>query len=140
MAKVAKNSKRGARPGERRGGRKKGTPNKFTLSLKQAVLATFEKLGGVKHMATWAKESPSDFYRIAARLIPPGVPVLIDGLEGSLATQSASVVKAMSTGEITPEQANTVMQTLAAHAKVVETDYLEKRIAALEAKSDGKNP
>lgn len=33
-AKVAKSSNRGSKPGERRGGRKKGTPNKATASLK----------------------------------------------------------------------------------------------------------
>jgi len=36
-AKVAKNSNRGSRPGERRGGRKKGTPNKVTVALKDAA-------------------------------------------------------------------------------------------------------
>lgn len=33
-AKVAKNSNRGSKPGERRGGRRKGVPNKSTSSLK----------------------------------------------------------------------------------------------------------
>lgn len=33
-AKVAKNSNRGSKPGERRGGRTKGTPNKVTVALK----------------------------------------------------------------------------------------------------------
>src|SRR4051812_40778050 len=76
----------GRKPGSRKtGGRQHGTPNKITLTLKQAVLETFEKLGGAKHMTGWAEKFPSDFYRIAARLIPPGVPVLIDGLDGSLA-------------------------------------------------------
>ena len=34
-AKVAKNSNRGSKPGERRGGRKAGTPNKATVELKE---------------------------------------------------------------------------------------------------------
>ena len=38
--------------------------------MKDAVLETFAKLGEVKHMVAWAKENPSDFYRIAAKLIP----------------------------------------------------------------------
>jgi len=42
VTKVAKNSKRGARPGERRGGRQKGTPNKKTAATVKAV-----KAGGV---------------------------------------------------------------------------------------------
>lgn len=34
-AKVAKNSNRGSKPGERRGGRTKNTPNKVTATLKE---------------------------------------------------------------------------------------------------------
>ena len=52
------------------GGRKKGTPNKLTLSVKEAVLETFQNLGGIDHMTEWAQENPTDFYRIAAKLIP----------------------------------------------------------------------
>lgn len=39
MAKVAKtsNPNRGSKPGERRGGRQKGTPNKATASIKEAA-------------------------------------------------------------------------------------------------------
>lgn len=36
-AKVAKSSNRGSKPGERRGGRQKGTPNKATASIKDAA-------------------------------------------------------------------------------------------------------
>lgn len=56
--------------GPKTGGRQKGTPNKYTLSMKDAVLETFAQLGEVKHMVAWATENPSDFYRIAAKLIP----------------------------------------------------------------------
>ena len=35
MAKVAKSSNRGSKPGERRGGRAKGTPNKATAAIKE---------------------------------------------------------------------------------------------------------
>lgn len=34
-AKVAKSSNRGSKPGERRGGRRKGTPNKATAAIKE---------------------------------------------------------------------------------------------------------
>ena len=36
-AKVAKSSGRGSKPGERRGGRKRGTPNKVTVALKDVA-------------------------------------------------------------------------------------------------------
>lgn len=41
-AKVAKSSGRGSRPGERRGGRARGTPNRRTAELQDAVAATGE--------------------------------------------------------------------------------------------------
>lgn len=36
-AKLAKSSNRGSKPGERRGGRRKGTPNKATRSLREVA-------------------------------------------------------------------------------------------------------
>jgi hypothetical protein len=59
------------RGGKRNGaGRKPGIQNRITSAVKDAVLDTFKALGGVKHMTSWAQENPSDFYRIAAKLIP----------------------------------------------------------------------
>jgi hypothetical protein len=47
MARQAvKKDGRGSRPGERRGGREKGTPNKRTAALRAALLAEFELSGG----------------------------------------------------------------------------------------------
>lgn len=125
--------------GAKTGGRKHGTLNKVSLSLKQAVLETFGRLGGVAHMVAWAKKNPSEFYRMAARLVPPGVPVHIEGLDGPLVAQGAAVVKAMAAGTITPEQASTIMQTLSAQARAVAVDELERRVKALEEKTNGKN-
>ena len=53
-------------------GRRKGTPNKTTVGVKQAVLAAFNKIGGTEALAKWAL-SPGNrkaFYNIAAKLIP----------------------------------------------------------------------
>jgi hypothetical protein len=41
-AKVAKNSNRDSKPGERRGGRKPGTPNKVTAELREEIAGTGE--------------------------------------------------------------------------------------------------
>jgi hypothetical protein len=51
-------------------GRKAGTPNKLTATFKQAVLMVFDNLGGVEHLTEWARANPTEFYKIAARLIP----------------------------------------------------------------------
>ena len=65
-------------------------------------------------------------------MIPPGFPVKVDGLEGSLADQGRIVLKRLGAGEITPEHAATVISVVSAQARIIEVDELEKRIAALE--------
>ena len=56
--------------GQKTGGRQVGTPNKVTAIFKDAVRAVYEDIGGNTAFAEWAKENPTEFYRIAARLIP----------------------------------------------------------------------
>jgi hypothetical protein len=51
-------------------GRPKGSQNKISLRIKEAIIETFAALGGVSHMTQWARENPSEFYRLAARLVP----------------------------------------------------------------------
>lgn len=62
---------RGPKKGSPRvGGRQKGTPNKITASIKAMVLEVNNELGGVAAMAAWARENRTEFYKIAARMIP----------------------------------------------------------------------
>jgi hypothetical protein len=56
--------------GRKTGGRQKGTPNKLSASFRQSVLEAFEELGGTGHLVAWARKNPTEYYRIAARLIP----------------------------------------------------------------------
>ena len=56
--------------GQKSGGRKAGTPNKFTVSMKASVLAVFNTIGADDAFAGWARENQTEFYKIAARLIP----------------------------------------------------------------------
>jgi len=56
--------------GQKTGGRQVGTPNKVTAIFKDAVRTVYEDIGGNEAFAAWAKENPTEFYRIAARLIP----------------------------------------------------------------------
>lgn len=61
---------RGSKPGERRGGRKPGVPNKLSGTVKDSVVAVFKELDGVAGMAKWAKDNPTEFYKIYSRLLP----------------------------------------------------------------------
>lgn len=57
------------------GGRPKGVQNKITRTVKETVLSVFNELQtDPKHcLKAFAKESPKEFYQIAAKLIPTEV-------------------------------------------------------------------
>jgi len=51
-------------------GRPKGSKNKIPGLFKEAVALAFDEMGGVPALVKWAKRHQTDFYKIAARLIP----------------------------------------------------------------------
>ena len=58
-------------------GRPRGSPNRTTIAMRQAISAVFEDLqescngpGEYPHFLAWAKEHPTEFYKIAARQLP----------------------------------------------------------------------
>lgn len=62
-------------------GRPKGTPNKLTKTVKEAFEIAFQDLQnepGAK-LSDWAKGNPTDFYRIASKLIPNELNATIKG-------------------------------------------------------------
>lgn len=59
--------------GVKTGGRKAGSKNKAGTTAKENILAVFNRLEGTTGMAKWAKDNPTQFYRIYARLIPTEV-------------------------------------------------------------------
>ncbi|RPI22749.1 MAG: hypothetical protein EHM61_21520 [Acidobacteria bacterium] len=69
------------------------------------------------------------------RLANTDAAIAIGSLTGDLAAQGRTVLEALSGGELSPNQAATVMQAISAQARIVEVDELEQRIAALEGKS-----
>lgn len=52
------------------GGRKKGTPNKKTTAVKEALQEAFEGMGGVKSLMAWAKTEPGEFYKLWVKILP----------------------------------------------------------------------
>ena len=52
------------------GGRKAGTPNKTTVTLKDAILAAFHKTGGVDYLVWLSKEHPSAYATLLGRVLP----------------------------------------------------------------------
>jgi len=59
--------------GAKRGGSRKGIPNKTTAGVKSNLLQVFEDIGGVKYFGTWAKDNPTEFYKHYMKLMPTEV-------------------------------------------------------------------
>ena len=60
--------------GEKKPNQGKRGPNKLTKTVKEAFERVFHDLqkdeGEPHELSTWAKKEPTEFYKIAARLIP----------------------------------------------------------------------
>ena len=56
-------------------GKPKGATNKITKSVKEAFEIAFNELQGDSeaNLANWAKENTTEFYKLAAKLIPTSV-------------------------------------------------------------------
>src|SRR4026208_1457303 len=58
-------------PGQpKTGGRQRGTVNQLTAAFREAVLFVYDGLGGHKAFLQWARDNQTEYYKIAARLIP----------------------------------------------------------------------
>ena len=80
--------------GKKTGGRGKGTPNKITRAFREAVQIAYDEIGGDEAFAAWARENPTDFYKIAARLIPHQIDAA-DGVTIQVVIQRGDVVTPM---------------------------------------------
>ena len=116
-------------------GRPKGIPDK--RSTLRALLEPHaqELVGKVVELA---KAGDTAALRMCIdRLIPPikakDTAANIRSLEGTLTDQARTILAALTGGDLTPDEASTLMQTVAAQARLIEVDELERRVAALEA-------
>ena len=97
----------------------------------------------VAKVVEMAKQGDTTALRICIdRLIPPAKAreeaVKLPLRDGSLAEKGQSVLTALGDGVIPPDVATAILQGLASQARIVEVDDLERRLAALEAKSGNK--
>ena len=51
-------------------GRKKGSINKTTASVKEALREAFDLLGGVESLIKWGKQNQTEFYKLWGRMLP----------------------------------------------------------------------
>ena len=60
---------RGSKPGERRGGRQKGTPNKLPSDVKAMILTALNNKGGVEYLEKQADSNPTAFMTLVGKLV-----------------------------------------------------------------------
>lgn len=78
------------------------------------------------------------------RLIPPlkaqGAPVSVDNIDGdlSLADQARALMTATVSGQIPPDTATQLINSLSALAKIIEVSELDERIRKLEERQNEK--
>jgi hypothetical protein len=151
---------RGSKPGERRGGRKKGTPNKASLATWKRVQQEADPIGflasvmngepfdeitvGEDGQETTQKVFPTLHQRFTAashltKFIPAAPrtnPIVIHLPEMKTAEDVTAVmsvvVKEMAAGAITPDEAETIGKVVETQRRALETEDLEKRLTALE--------
>lgn len=56
--------------GIKTGGRVKGTPNKTTTALKEAILNAFDRAGGEDYLAMIAETDPKTFIGLLGKVLP----------------------------------------------------------------------
>jgi hypothetical protein len=123
-------------------GRPKGAIDR-RLALRKILEDKSEEL--VKKAAEMALGGDAQVMRACLeRLVPAykskDAAVVIDGpITGTLTEMGQKVMAALSSGELTPDEASILMQTISSQARIVEVDELERRLKTLESKIGGKN-
>lgn len=75
------------KPGHKKvGGRKKGTPNRISATVKEAVKLAFDEVGGVDYLKRVAARDPKTFVGVVGKLIPTEI-------TGSLALSHEEALK-----------------------------------------------
>lgn len=68
--------------GKKTGGRTKGTPNKTTTVVKDAIQLAAEGLGGWQRMMAWAKEDDANERIFWGQIYPKLLPLQVTGEDG----------------------------------------------------------
>jgi hypothetical protein len=63
-------------------GRKKGTPNKITVSVRDAIKQAFDEEGGVQFLRRLSKKEPRTFAYLLQKLVPQAIQHEISGPGG----------------------------------------------------------
>jgi len=86
-------------------GRLPGYPNKVTISVKAALEAAFDGLGGVPALIAWAEKEPAEFYRLWGKLLPKNVTIEGGAQLGIVILPPLGSAPATATASISPAEA-----------------------------------
>jgi len=64
--------------GHKTGGRTKGTPNKTTAEMREAIIQAFHEAGGVDYLVRVANDDPRTFLGLLGRVLPKEVKAEVD--------------------------------------------------------------
>lgn len=67
---------------QKTGGRQKGTPNKMTRNVKEALSQAFDDIGGISSLVEWGRANPDEFYKLWVKLLPTEVKAELTGEGG----------------------------------------------------------
>lgn len=115
-------------------GRPKGVPDKRT-ALRSLLEPHAEAL--VRKAVQLALKGDTTALRLCLDRLIPAIktrdePVALGNLKGTLTEQGQAVIEAMGKGMLGPADAATILQALAAQARITELEELEKRLRTLE--------
>jgi len=118
------------RPGERVTGRQKGTVNKLTVSIREAIERAFDNLGGASYLEHVGKTDPRTFCALLSKLLPTklanadGSPLLAALTELTDAQLEARTARALAdaqrAGLMSPPGAASSAGAIEVQAEVVE--------------------
>jgi hypothetical protein len=117
-------------PGERPIGRAKGTPNKITLSVREAIERAFDNLGGASYLEHVGRTDPRTYCALLGKLLPTklsnadGSPLLAALTELTDAQLEARTARALAdaqrAGLMGPSEAVSSAAVLDVQAEVVQ--------------------
>jgi len=117
------------RPGEHNG-RKRGTPNKLTVSIREAIEHAFDELGGTSYLVHVGRSDPRTFCALLSKLLPtklanadgsPLLAALTELTDAQLEARTARALQdAQRAGLMASSEGASSAQVLDVQAEVVE--------------------
>jgi len=118
------------RPGERVTGRQRGTVNKLTVSIREAIEHAFDELGGTSYLVHVGRSDPRTFCALLSKLLPtklsnadgsPLLAALTELTDAQLEARTARALQdAQRAGLMAPSDAASGAQVLEVQAEVVQ--------------------